>query len=297
MVDKFMKQTRLTIAFNDINEYFKNTGLRIFKRSDIDLILSKQRQFWRLAENTTTGKFIEFLKEKKVIQEYKFEFPGRKEVRYVWENQAIDLEIINSVRPNSYFTHFTAMYLHGLTLQEPKMIYLNYEQPEKRFRDTDLAQERIDYAFRSGCRTSNNIADFGDRRICLLNGKYTGHKGIIDYEIETGHIVKTTNIERTLIDITVRPVYSGGVHSVLEAYRMAGDRLSVNKLSATLASLKYIYPYHQAIGFYLERAGVFTEKQLALIDKFDKNIDFYLVHQIREKEYSKRWKIYYPKGL
>ena len=36
--------------------------------------------------------------------------------------------------------------------------------------------------------------------------------------------IRLTNIERTLIDIAVRPVYSGGVFEVLKAYRLAKDK-------------------------------------------------------------------------
>ena len=71
-----------------------------------------------------------------------------------------------------------------------------------------------------------------------------------------------TSLERTLIDATVRPGYAGGVATVLEAYRRASEALTVSRLIDTLRKLDYVYPYHQAIGFYMERAG-FPTKQLA----------------------------------
>jgi hypothetical protein len=83
----------------------------------------------------------------------------------------------------------------------------------------------------------------------------------------------------------------------LKAYKLARPKVSVNKLAATLKKLDYIYPYHQAIGFYLERAGVYTESSIALLRKFDFKYDFYLTHQIKEKAYSERWRLYFPKGL
>jgi predicted transcriptional regulator of viral defense system len=112
-----------------------------------------------------------------------------------------------------------------------------------------------------------------------------------------GGRIRVTDVERTLIDVTVRPVYAGGPFEVLKAYKVARPKVSVNKLAATLKKLDYIYPYHQAIGFYLERAGVYTESSIALLRKFDFKYDFYLTHQIKEKAYSERWRLYFPKGL
>jgi hypothetical protein len=291
-----MALTRLKIAKKDIFHLFKSLPNRVLKRSEIDALLAENRGFWRLAEKTTGKDFIEFLMESEKLKEYRFSFPHRKEIRYVWD-EATDYEIIQTLKPNSYFTHFTAVYLHQLSLQIPKTIYLNYEQTKKKSPDKGLLQERVDFAFSRACRTSNNIAEFGDMRVCILNGMYTGGLGVIDYEDSGGKSLKTTSIERTLIDITVRPIYSGGVNTVLDAFRGAHGSVSINKLAAMLSNMKYIYPYHQAIGFYLERAGVYTERQLSLIEKFEKKCDFYLAHQIKEKVYSKRWRLYHPKGL
>jgi hypothetical protein len=66
---------------------------------------------------------------------------------------------------------------------------------------------------------------------------------------------------------------------------------------AMLKKLNYTYPYHQAIGFYLQRAGNYREAQIQLLKKFDFKYDFYLDHGMRNLEYSKEWKLYYPKGF
>jgi predicted transcriptional regulator of viral defense system len=103
-------------------------------------------------------------------------------------------------------------------------------------------------------------------------------------------------VERTLIDITVRPVYSGGVFEVLKAFERAKEEVSINKLLGFLNQLNYIYPYHQAIGFYLTKAG-YKESQIKMVKELGINYDFYLDYQIKDPDFSEEWRIYYPKGL
>ncbi len=68
----------------------------------------------------------------------------------------------------------------------------------------------------------------------MLNGMHTGNLGVIKMSGPDGEKLKITDVERTLIDITVRPEYAGGIHEVLKAYRLAKDKVSVNKLVAIL---------------------------------------------------------------
>jgi len=291
-----LAQNRLHIAKQDIMSLFDNLPKRVLKPSEIDRILSENREWWRLTGSTTTRDFLEFLMNKGELVSYTFNLPHRKETRYVW-GEVSDYEVMLSLKPDCYLTHFTAMYLHELTLQVPKTIYINQEQPAKRFRDKNLTQERIDNAFRRPPRLSRNVAVFKDKRVCILNGMHTGRNGVIELTGDLGDSLPVTSIERTLIDITVRPAYSGGVRRVSEAYREARDRVSVNRLCGLLSDLNYIYPYHQAIGFYIEKSGVYTDQQIALLDSIGKQFDFYLTYQMRDADYSPRWRLFYPTGF
>ncbi len=256
---------RFLIAKKDIISHLEGLGQRVFKLSDLEGVLNEGREFWRLTEATTTQRFIEFLVEHGSLVMHRFDFPNRPEIRYAW-GDIESLRIIQSLRDSSYFTHFTALHLHELTLEIPKVTYLNFEQSKKRSGKGKLAQGRIDFAFGSKCRKSNNIANFRGRKVCLLNGMNTNLGGVVDFETQSGNIVRTTSIERTLIDIVVRPIYAGGIATVLEAYRRAYDSVSVNKLTALLQKLDYVYPYHQAIGFLLEKTGSYRETKISLVD-------------------------------
>jgi len=142
---------------------------------------------------------------------------------------------------------------------------------------------------------TRNIAKFSQIEAYLLNGKNLNRLEVIDYPYND-IILPITSMERTLIDIAIRPNYSGGVNEVLNAYQMAKGRFSVNRLVATLKAMKYVYPYHQVIGFYLERAG-YKKELIRLLEKIPIDYKFYLTYQIKNKDYSKKWNLYFPKGL
>ena len=205
-------------------------------------------------------------------------------------------ELALAINPGSYFTHHTAMLLHGLASRSFRVLYVNHEQSPKRYGSNDLTQERIDAAFRKAPRVSRNKARYKDNTIILINGMHTGEYGVITLLGENDELIRVTDIERTLIDISVRPVYSGGVYQALNAYKLAKDKFSIENLISTLRMLGYVYPYHQIIGFYMERAGVY-EEELKKLDELSIIYDFYLTHGMRNTSYSKRWRLYYPKDF
>ncbi len=291
-----MRKTSLEQHKDKIIGYFKNQGSCIFKGNQIREILEKNFQEWKLAQNVTFSKFLQFLLEKENFKKIQFDFPIRKETRYIYGDKTI-YEIVNSLKPKSYFTHYTAMFFHELTQQFPKTIYLNVEQPKKIFNIGKLEQINIDRAFKNKVRVSNNKATYEDVTIVVLNGMRTEEFGVMDYKGPNGENLRVTNLERTLIDIAVRPVYSGGIYEVLNAYRLAASKVSINKLAAYLRTLNYTYPYHQVIGFYLQKAGVYSESQIDLLRTFETTHKFYLIHNMKEMEYSEEWKLFYPKGF
>jgi hypothetical protein len=274
-------------------------GDRVFTRGDLKRILLEHRGKWKVAKKHGVGDFIEFLLGDKGFDfhhvELTSELNGSTE-RFVLGTVS-PYQVGLSLKPRAYLTHGTGVFLHGLTDEIPKTIYVNHEQRPK-VTQSALSQTALELAFSRPQRMSRFALRWGDYRFVLINGKATGRLevGTIRDPTSDGEVVSATKLERTLIDIVVRPAYAGGIYQVLQAYRRAKESMSSNVLVATLKKLEYVYPYHQAIGFLMERAG-YEKNRYARLRTLGLNYDFYLVHGMKERLYDKDWRLFYPKGI
>src|SRR5204863_201070 len=134
------------------------------------------------------------------------------------------------------------------------------------------------------------------QRIQILNGKQTGNLGVTEIKSDLNEALQVTDLSRTLIDIAVRPSYSGGVFEVLNAYKKAKKRkVSIDILITYLKQLDYVYPYHQVIGFYMEKSGIYEASEIDLLKKIGMKYNFYLAYGIKKPQFVTEWKLYIPK--
>jgi len=286
----------LETCLPNISGFFDSRGATVYRPRELRVLFERERDEWGLVPSVTHKRFLEFLEANGKLQILKLESDDYKaQTRYLWGTPS-PYQVALSLGKNAYLSHGTAVLLHGLTDLLPKTIYVNDEQSPKGEGKGTLSQDRLDMAFSRQQRRSKYIFKWENHRATLISGKHTGHLEVASIPGTVGEELLVTKLERTLIDIVVRPAYAGGVNQVLEAYRGARDRVSVNVLIATLKKLKYAYPYHQSIGFLMERAG-FPEKRLQRLQEFGLEFDFYLQHGIKEAEYSERWRLFFPKGL
>lgn len=288
--------TSLRKARSAIRKHFTESSRAVYTLADLSAELKANREAWSLPTSVTKSRFVEFLLAKAALQRvdvHSEAYPGF--TRYARE-KASPFELALSLRTGAYLSHGTAVFLHALTHDLPHTIYVNVEQSPKPGSAGVLTQQGIDLAFSREQRTSRASYATDGVTIMLLSGKSTGRLEVGRLQGPDGEWLEVTKLERTLIDIAVRPAYAGGVFKVLEAYTAAQDRISVNTLVATLKKLGHAYPFHQAIGFLLERAGC-APQRLEPLRKLEMRFDFYLSHGLREKGYDPRWKLFFPKGM
>ncbi|MEZ6009340.1 MAG: type IV toxin-antitoxin system AbiEi family antitoxin [Planctomycetota bacterium] len=275
--------------------YFDRQGGRVYTRRDVMRTLAGARQ--ELALRSAATHLLDSLIESNllvsVLLKSEADYPQLR--RYVWRS-ASSFEVAVSLRKDSYVSHSTAVFLHGLTDHVPQTQYVNAEQSPKPAPTGEMTQASLDRAFRTSQRISRLAYIHGTTRIVIISGKSTDRLGVVPLPVAEGRSVDATSLERTLVDLVVRPAYGGGVHQVLSVFRAARERVSVPKIIAVLDDLNYAYPYHQALGFYLERAGA-AAAELRPLRRRPKRLKFYLAHGLKEPAFDDSWQIYIPKRL
>ena len=70
-------------------------------------------------------------------------------------------------------------------------------------------------------RQSKLFYTYESLTVTMLSGKKTGKLGVESIAAASGRSFSATNLERTLVDLTVRPAYAGGIVAALECFRVA----------------------------------------------------------------------------
>ena len=280
---------------SNVERFFDRAHVSVYTDASLQAAIAENRAAWHLSRVAITVIAELLLRESRLKLITLGSASYASVSRYTWGLPSL-FELALSLRPNSYLSHGTAAYLRGLLKDAPATFHVNKEQSPKEQFGT-LTQQGLDRAFSSRPRQSNLVfVDQDGHRFVVIAGKSTNYLGVGTINGPAGEKLYATKVERTLVDIAVRPIYCGGVGKVLEAYRTARDELSAKRLMATLKKLGHLYPYHQAIGFYLERAG-FAGEALDLARGPGLEFDFYLTHGMDDTVYDKAWRLHYPRGL
>ena len=150
----------------------------------------------------------------------------------------------------------------------------------------------LDAAFEKPQRRSGAKMQWESNNFLLLTSLYAGGSGI-----ETRKYFSLSSIERTLIDLSVRPAYGGGARTILEIYKKAILAFTIGNIFKLLDRLSYKYSYHQSIGFYLSLSGYNNQQNLDKLREMGMNCSFYLDYKMIDPIYSDEWNIYFPKDL
>lgn len=279
-------------------KHFRQKGRRVYPRAELEKLFIDYVDQGIPPVKMGINQFIVHSEKTAELKRVIFRFPSRNVHRFCWGEFTV-FELGLTIDPKAYYSHQSALFFHGLSSEIGSPVYLNVEQPakEKTMASDDLRQDRVSYAFKGKPRVSKTTALIEKTSFVLLNGKNTGNLGVVETRVQGFGALKVTDLERTLVDVAVRPFYAGGIKKVLNAYKLAKGKVSVPRILSLLQEMDFIYPYQQSIGFLLEKSGACTPQELKVFEAEVTEIDFYIEYGLKSPAYSKRWKIYYPPSL
>jgi predicted transcriptional regulator of viral defense system len=269
-----------------------DSGLAVFTLRQIGDLLGQLSEPLPISSRLA----VSFLVERRILTKTTLISIAKRKITRYTRPQASPFQLALSLTNRGYLSHGAALYLNGLAKSPPRAIHVNEEQSAKPRSTMAPSQATIDRAFKGKQRSSKREFLYQRQRIVILNGKQSGRLGTGELLGARGERLATTLPARTLVDVVVRPDYAGGPTEILKAYKQAAGKVSVDEIVATLKQLDYVYPYHQAIGFYLERAGVPAER-LQPLKALGLNFDFYLGYGLENPAYDARWRVFVPRDL
>jgi hypothetical protein len=154
-----------------IEAYFDSLNERTFTVGRLQDVFHARKKDWNLPREMNEENFVQLLLRRTRLIKLTLRSQRYPAIlRYTW-GPPQPLSLALSIRPSGYFSHGTAMWIHGIG-DTSNDIYLNREQSEKTRDPGALTQSAIDRAFRNNQRYSRLVYTYGtDVKITVLNGK------------------------------------------------------------------------------------------------------------------------------
>lgn len=281
-----------------IKKVLQSQEASVLTLTELKSFFRSHRSEWGVPQHVDYNDLIKDLQRLELLKILSLKTPDKftEKLLYSFGEPSV-FSVAIALRTGSWVSHLSAAYVHQLTVNMPLAVYTTREQTYKPGGSgTYLTQESITNAFSRPPRLSNQRYEYLDSSIYLLESAYTDQAGVTNFKFFE-NTIKVTNLERTLIDLCVRPQYGGGVYSVSEAFFRAKERVLIPRLIALLRATGYKYPYHQSVGFYLEKAEYPEELVNKFEGAFQFDYDFYLTNEMKRPKFDERWRLYVPSGM
>lgn len=210
-------------------------------------------------------------------------------------------DIALSLKKNTFLTGYYMMSINGWTEYIPKIIHVNWVRNSFEKKDTVIDNDNLQMIAFKEKHFSKLRFSYDHYEIVVLNGqvmkKYKhNHFKEIESRFELPVYAKTYIDERLLIESLINYQYFGGADIVWEAGITKSSNLDLDLLLIIYKEMELIYPYANAIGYWLESAGVgskYLSKWLKLVNN---DLQFHLFLGDKERRiFNQKWNLFIPK--
>lgn len=197
-------------------------------------------------------------------------------------------EILFEAHPYSTISHISALVIHGLTDELPKLITAT--KPSKRPADLypldTIAEDWIGIA----PPLIRRFASIQGQRIEWCGVAPERYFGFREYRPH-GYALRVTDVERTLLDALQTPALSGGIENVLRAWLLGRDVIDVESLVSYVERLN-VGILRQRVGYVLDQLALPNPKRDAWLAKAPRGGSSKLVAtEAYSPSYDERWNL------
>ena len=168
-----------------------------------------------------------------------------------------------------YLAYYTAMRLHRMTQHPLRTLFIAVTKPQR-----NVALGPVDFKF-----------------VVLARRRFFGEA---DHILEPGHVVKTTDLERTFIDCVDRLDLCGGIEEVVRGFKRRQNDLNGDRLLRHVMRLREP-ALTKRLGFMLELTGLGQPQVLWELERIAGRVKRYVpLDKTREDktgDRNKRWEL------
>lgn len=285
----------------------KNNG--VINNKEVPFLISLLKRRSKKLRNYTPEDILHELDNQKIIRYIVFKKTGfaiKNDSKLIFsvDDDLNEYYICQRFLPKFFFSFYSAMYIHDLTINVPKVINMRTHIKKPINEEIEINQKLMDKVFTKDHRITNKSFEFKLENRLHISRVTEGYKtttSSIEKKEFLGHFVNVSTLEQTLIDITIHPRYSGGIDEVLQAYSRSKERICMPKLVNLYNSHFFKYPYYKRILFYMKLSGYSSESISEFSESVHKNnldkLKFYLDTQIIKPSLDSELSMYYPSHL
>ena len=279
-----MRQDYFSKNKEKIKSIAENTNSYSF--SDIAALLSKVKEDGLVSRSMTASKFYDRLVDIGLLSFSVF-IDGAYLTRYSFHKDIPDETLLLSLKKRAFLSMSSSLNYQGLSSYRDDFVFISQEQsPKEDYNHSKLTQEAIDNAFSKDYRRTKKVGKYNNKHIVFLEPKNTKEFGVIEI-----NGIKVSSVSRALVEMVVNVQYFRNTKELISVFKKIKSNIDIDEVFDIVEKFDFIYPYHQSIGYILEKIG-FKREKLYKFKECVSKLNFYTDKKQDNYKYIAYWKMY-----
>lgn len=261
---------------------------KMYSLRELNEVLTHLKTKKLIAQNISGRSFFNMLQNRLELKTYSISSEKINKVRYTLYSDINVYDFVATFEKQGFFSMSTSLNIQGLSNEKNEFVFFSKELTPKYYnKNNEIHQEDIDQAYEKEYRYTSSIATYKNNHVIYLTPKHTGRFEVVRY-----NEYYVSSVHRAFVEMIIHVQYFKSFETVIEIFKPLKNRLDVKRIFKVLEIFDLIYPYHQLIGFSLEKVG-FYKNDLDLFKKQVSDLKFYTQKSKIKYTFDSYWNIYY----